>query len=156
MANDVAAVDNAVKVFCETVAIGAITVFVFAVFVATTAVIAEFNAAICAFAVSIAANTVALSGSGVGINAAPWLIVALYPEPAFVSGVLVIAPPATSLTLNLVPFGIGPVTLMSADQALSDGFTSALNLIWVICVSAVVKGNTRTSQAIDRVLVVVE
>ena len=53
----------------------------------------------------------------------------MYPAPEFVSGVAVITPPAVSLTLNLVPFGIGPVTLISADQAPSVGFTSALNLI---------------------------
>ena len=45
------------------------------------------------------------------------------------SGVAVITPPAVSLTLNLVSFGIGPVTLISADQAPLAGFTSASNLI---------------------------
>ena len=65
------AVANAVTVFCETVAIGAITVFVFAVFVATTVVIAEFNVAICALAVSIADCIAAVEGSGVGVNDAP-------------------------------------------------------------------------------------
>ena len=68
----------------------------------------------------------------------------------------VTAPLVVSRTLNLAPFGIGPVTFTSADQAPSAGFTSALKRICVICVSAVVSGNTLTSQAIDRVLVVVE
>ena len=42
--------------------------------------------------------------------------------------IFVTGPFVVSLTLNLAPFGIGPVTLTSACQAPSDGFTSALNL----------------------------
>ena len=52
-------------------------------------------------------------------------------NPAVVVSVLVIfvtTPPVVSLTLNLAPFGIGPVTLTSACHAPSVGFTSALNL----------------------------
>ena len=128
----------------------------FEVLVATTAVIELFRAAIWELAVSTAAWTASVLGSGAGVNTAPCLIVALNSAPAFVSAVAVTAPPVVSRTLNLVPFGIGPVTLMSATQAPSAGFTSALNLTCVICVSAVVSGNTRTSQAIERVLVVVE
>ena len=60
------------------------------------------------------------------------------------------------LVLKRAPFGIGPVTLTSATQAPSAGFTSALNLICVIWVSAVTCGYGRTSQATERVLVVVE
>ena len=51
---------------------------------------------------------------------------------------------------------MGPVTFTSAAHAPSEGFTSALNLICVICVSAVICGYGLTSQAIDNVFVVVE
>ena len=68
----------------------------------------------------------------------------------------VTVPLVVERVLKRAPFGIGPVTLTSAAQAPSAGFTSALKRICVICVSAVVKGNTRTSQATERVLVVVE
>ena len=42
--------------------------------------------------------------------------------------IAVTVPPVVSLTLNLAPFGIGPVTLTSACHAPFVGFTSALNL----------------------------
>ena len=88
------AVFRAVIVFAEILAIAGIADAALAldVFAVTTEVIVEFKIAICALASSMAVCTDALLGSGVGINAAPWLIVPLNPAPEFVSVIGVTVP----------------------------------------------------------------